>query len=254
MTPELQALCLHPGLIFLSPTLVLAPPRHLAQSGVIWYSSSSSLHAKSFSELSPSSPLLGADFSVPRASAEACPSLLRLCLFPGLGLGEDLGNFPASSGPSPHQDSTWHTAPSTWCGQREEESPFPWPLSRGFSFPALWPPLPWNSGTFPVGFQFLACEDPLEIRIWGLRMKKSNWTAADMGIRERKGRGRPLQSPSCLQRLLVFDRGVRPIYHLRRVPLLLRGSTVFCGDRSQRICHCEPWWCEQNSACLTSAK
>lgn len=192
---------------------------------------------------------LGLIFPVPRANAETCPFLFRLCLFPGPGLGEDLGNFPASSGPSPHQHGTWHPAPSMWYGQREEQFPFPRPLSRGFSFPALWPPLPWNLGRFPVGFQLLGCEDPdPHLRTQNGKKQLDSCWCGD------KRRGCPLQTPHCLQRSLAFGKGVRPLCHLCRVPLLLRGSTIFCRDRSQRICCCEAWWCEQNSACLTFAK
>lgn len=144
---------------------MLAPPRHLAQRGADISLLPPSTLSHSLHRLLPLG-CLGLPF--PRTRAEACPFLPRLCSCPGLEEpGEELGGFPASSGPSPHHPGTWHPAPGTWRGQREEEAPFPGHppglfLSRSpiiFTVTLRWAPL--ISGGSPILRLRGSLRDPL---------------------------------------------------------------------------------------------
>lgn len=155
---------------------------------------------KSFSVPSPSSSLTPSwGLTFPRTRAEAHPFLLRFCSCPGFEEpGEELGGFPASSGPSPHFQGTWPPAPGTWCGQREEEASFPghspWLFLSSspiiFSGTLKWIPL--ISGGFPI----LRLRGSLRHPLRRTQDRKSV-TAAKVGMGEEKAEGAPiLQTPS----------------------------------------------------------
>lgn len=125
--------------------------------------------------------------------------------------------------------STWHPAPGTWHGQREEEAPFPGHSPGVFLssslviFTVKLGCVPLISGGFPIS----GCEHPLEIPSGGLRTEKS-LTAAEVGMREGERGGAPiLRTPSGLQRSLFSGTGSgHPVISAGSL-FLLRGAPTF---------------------------